>query len=410
MVRVEVKNFQSIAHEVVEIDGFSAVVGRSNIGKSAVVRAIKAALTGAPAEGSVRHGELCLRIVKGNKSCQCFCSVHITAPGFDLLWEKGDAVNRYVYNATEHTVVGRGTPDIEGFEGFTPVQIGDKAELLQVSDQFNPIFILNKSGTVVADVLSDVAKLDEINVAMRLVEKDRKEAVATRKVRDKDILELRTALLYYDGFDAALVKVQAVEDLERQVEAAEQKLAKLDGFVGSAIEVARRIKALGQVGAINVPEIDPVAQGGTRYVALTAYHVELEDKQRAVSALDGVDRVTPPDIDGFLKLGGTHQKLVSWVSKIDTLRGFFDRTQKVATVQPPALDSVNEARVTYETVNALLERITAAVKVATDLKAALGVATQAEAEVLAEFKALGVCPTCNRTFTAAEHHQHEANL
>lgn len=123
MLDVEIRNFQSIEHVHVVIDGFTTLVGRSNLGKSAIVRAIKAALTGAPEETSVRHGPKCEREVKGTKSCKCYCSVHIKTEGFDLLWEKGGDKNEYVFNGAKKTAVGKGTPDFLD-ESFGVVKSG----------------------------------------------------------------------------------------------------------------------------------------------------------------------------------------------------------------------------------------------------------------------------------------------
>ena len=67
MVHIEIRNFQAITHEVIEVRGFSALAGRSNIGKSTIIRAVKAALTGAPVDSYVRHSSRCLR-VQGAKS------------------------------------------------------------------------------------------------------------------------------------------------------------------------------------------------------------------------------------------------------------------------------------------------------------------------------------------------------
>lgn len=405
MVRVEVKNFQSIAHEVVEIDGFSALVGRSNIGKSAIVRAIKAALTGAPADNYVRHDALCLRLVKGSKTCKCFCSVHITAPELDLLWEKGDAVNRYIHNGTEHTVVGRGTPDFLT-DGFALVKIGDDKTLLQVSDQFQPIFILDRSGTVVADVLSDVAKLDEINVAMRLVEKDRKEAVATRKVREKDIQDIRSSLMRYEGFDEAVLRVRRIEEQDQQTEAAAQRLTQLETFVESALSVARRIKSLDQIGSVIVPEITGLQQNGTKFAALGEFEIELLARTRAVAGLEGVEGINTPDLAGFVDLGSSYQRLIRWSSKVDGLRGFFDRTQKLASVAVPEFGPVEGAKVLYTKLDTWVDQLNGIGRMFTNLKVSMDAAVALEASVLAEFQALGVCPTCNREFTS-DHPQHE---
>jgi predicted ATP-dependent endonuclease of OLD family len=61
MIEIEVNDFQSISHTAVTIDKFSVIVGRSNIGKSALVRAIQCALTGAVGTDFVRHGATCDR-------------------------------------------------------------------------------------------------------------------------------------------------------------------------------------------------------------------------------------------------------------------------------------------------------------------------------------------------------------
>jgi hypothetical protein len=403
MVRIEVRGFQSIEHEVIEVDGFSALVGRSNIGKSAVVRAIKAALTGSSEDSYVRHGPLCLRLVKGSKTCKCSCTVHIVGPGLDLLWEKGDAVNRYVYNTVEHTVVGRGTPDFLAAE-FSMVKLGDEKELLQVSDQFRPIFILNKSGGVVADVLSDVAKLDQINVAARAAEKDRKEASSTRKIREKDILDLRGALLRYDGLDEVLVRVGSVEDSDRKVDEASHRVDQLERFVEAAYGVARRVKSLEQVGTVVLPEVSPLLKLGADYKALAAFDVELRDKTTAVGSLVGVEGVVVPDLESFKTTGTMYQKLVQWAGKLDGLRGFFEKTQGLNEVQPPTLDGLAAARESYVRLSTWADKASGTAKALLELKEALDLASKAEDQVLEEFKALGVCPTCNRGY--ATDHQH----
>ena len=178
MIDLEVRSFQSIEHVKLRVDGFTALVGKSNIGKSAIVRAVKAALTGCVGNSFVRHSSACARRSKKAKTCECYSSVHIKAENFDLLWEKGDKHNRYVFNGQEHGVPNRGTPDFlerpKLEKDFGQVKVGDQWSLLQVADQFENLFLLNQSGGVVADVFSDVARLDRVNVAIKYVEKDRR--------------------------------------------------------------------------------------------------------------------------------------------------------------------------------------------------------------------------------------------
>src|SRR5580700_10412737 len=111
MFEVEIRNFQSIEHISIRIDGFTALVGKSDIGKRAIVRAVRAALTGATGTSFVRHGVACHRRIRGSKTCECYCSVHMSTEGFDLTWEKGDKRNLYVFNGQDYGVPNRGTPD-----------------------------------------------------------------------------------------------------------------------------------------------------------------------------------------------------------------------------------------------------------------------------------------------------------
>lgn len=403
MVRIEIKNFQSIDKGVVEIDGFSALAGRSNIGKSAIVRAIRAALTGSPADSYVRHEPTCPRSTKGAKSCKCYCSVHIVGDGLDLLWEKGDTVNRYVHNGTEYTVVGRGTPEFL-MQDFAPVKLGsDDKEVLQVSDQFKPIFILNKPGTVAADILSDVAKLDQINVAMRLAEKDRKEAKATRNVREKDVLDLDRQLAGYVDLDGVVQRVAELENLDNQTEDINTKVQRLERFITSVLSIGHQINDLKAVNLIEIPVIEPVVTNGSKFIALEEYAAELSAREGAVSSLDGLEDVELPNIEPLLD--GNYEKLIQWALKVDSLRAFFGRFQKFNLVSFPELGPLEAVEKDYSRFASWASRVYAVSQSLLQGKKDLSEAEQEEVAIVEEFKKLNMwCPTCNRPL-GIEHSQ-----
>lgn len=404
MVRVEIKNFQSITHQVIDVDGFSALAGRSNIGKSAVIRAIKAALTGSPADNYVRHSISCPRVIKGAKSCKCFCSVHIKAEGLDLLWEKGDAVNRYVHNGTEHTVVGRGTPDFLT-PGFSPVKLGEKEKgLLQVSDQFKPIFILDKPGTVAADILSDVAKLDQINVAIRLAEKDRKEARATRKVREKDIEDLSEALEGYEGLDGVAGQASDVEEVYQQVEAIKEKAEQLEQFIEAIFSVGQQLRDLKAVEQIKVPDISPLKEEDSKFTTLERLVAELHGKAQAVLALKGLEAIEIPEMESFSSSGVLYEKLVQWASKVDVLASFLDKIQKLLLLSLPEFGPLEETRDVYLRIVLWATQAYELSQALLQLKQELKGTLQEEAEILQEFDSLGMlCRECNRPLTLDDH-------
>lgn len=397
MVRIEIRNFQSIAHIVLEVDGFSALVGRSNIGKSAVVRAIKAALTGAPVDGYVRHSLDCQRITKGAKSCKCFCSVHIKSDDLDLLWEKGDSVNQYHYNGSNYTVVGRGTPDFLA-QNFAPVKIGDEKEIIQVSDQFRPIFILDRSGTVVADVLSDVAKLDQINEATHSAEKDRKETASTRKVREQDVLSIQSSLLFYDGLDKIADQVVDLETFDCQTNDISIKVDQLERFIEIVFDLIRKVKNLEQANLITISSIDSIIVNGGAFIQLEKFIFSLESKVTATSLLEGADLVETPNIDPFLNLGLAYDKLIPWVLKSDLLNRFFSQFETFDSVTLPVLDTLIATKGNYFQLNSWVTQVMETSQVVLGLKNDLEFANKDMTGVLEEFKSLGVCYACGRHF------------
>jgi exonuclease SbcC len=402
VVRVEIHNFQSIAHEVVEVEGFSAIVGRSNIGKSAIVRAVKAALTGAPVDAYVRHSSECPRITKGNKTCQCFCSVRIQAEGFDLLWEKGDSVNQYTYNGEKHTVAGRGTPEFLADVGLDMVKIGTDKTLIQVSDQFRPIFILDKSGTAVADVLSDVAKLDQINAAMRLAEKDRKEAAATRKVRLKDIKDLETSLESYIGLEGVLERSDAVAKLVDQKEEVADRVGKMERLISSAKAAAHRVKELSPITEVQIPSIDSLVDGGVKFQTLSTFKAQVEAKEKVISNLGGVSDVELPEIDQVEAKVSNHLKLTGWSTKVAGLKSFFESMQS-CTLELPGIEPLEEALKSWSRCDRLAQKLAKAGKAAEAAEADFNDVQERFDRVAADFQSLGVCPTCSRPFEEGSH-------
>jgi hypothetical protein len=404
MLRVEVKNFQSIAAETVEITGFSVVVGRSNIGKSALVRAMKAALTGAPADNYVRHSMDCPRVVKGAKSCKCYCSVRIVGPQFDLLWEKGDSVNRYVFNGVEHTVVGKGTPEFLGPE-FAPIYIGGDSTptLLQVADQFRPLFILDRSGTAVADVLSDVAKLDQINDAARAAEKDKRECSSTRKVRDKDLRELDHVLEQYEGLDTVIARVTDVEAMAAAVTALEERAAIVDRFALSVTQLTATMRSLLPVAKLEIPSVSPLIERSSQLRSLTRWRDQLQTKLEASKSLEIVGELVVPELGEATRLAARSRTLSRWGGQLATLKAAFVGLKEAQSAVVPEVAHLASMQLKAREMSIWASRLGVLRGGIAKLEKAVRDAASDETAVLVEFKELEVCPTCRQRVAVMAH-------
>ena len=396
MIRVEIRNFQSIEHTVINMKGFTALVGRSNIGKSAVVRAVEAALTGASGTSFVRHGPTCARRIKG-KTCKCFASVHLIGDGFDLLWEKGDGVNRYQYNGVGYDAIARGFPDFLKPD-FTPVKVGDAQTVLQVAPQWDSIFLLNATGGNVADVLSDIAQLDRINVAVRHVEKDRKGAAATVKVRREDAERLKTSLHSYSGLDGTLAQTSAVAESLRQVEKLGKRSAALTKYKQSQDVLEAGVSLLAGVSAVQPPDLNPVVGQARSRIRLNNLQAGYVAKTLQVEALLPVEQLSLPVATKIDEARKQSAKFSQWYSKTQTLKAALLRWVEVKDIPIPSAETLPRLVSAVQTASSLLKRFQA---VQTALKASEEAFQKALADEQAlqeEVHQLGVCPTCSRSF------------
>lgn len=407
MIEVEIRGFQSIEHVKIRLDGFTALVGRSNIGKSAVVRAIKSALTNSLGTSFVRHNPSgCARSLRKAKTCRCQSSVHLKAEGFDLLWEKGDAVNRYTFNGQVFDKPGQGIPEFLANSGFSTVRVGDDAGLIQVADQFFPIFMLNQSGPATAEAISDVARLDRVNAATRLVEKDRRDVIATKKVREKDASELRGRLESYDGLDAALSEVQGTVQKLAMVEAQRSTVDQLSGYVLTSEALVKRIRTLWEVGSVVIPDEGPVRERATTIEALRRFASEMTRRVEGYKALEWVEGFMEvvPSVDPVLEVAGRIKELSGWIGKLKSYRDRFTALDAIAQIPNQDQEALTEGQTALRTMSGLILRYRALTNSIASLEKELEEVSKEEQVVQEEVDAIGVCPTCTQPFHAG--HQH----
>jgi len=448
VIDIEVKGFQSIEHTHIKVEGFSALVGRSNIGKSAFVRAVRTALTNPPGTSFVRHGQDCARLVRKNgKTCKCSSSVHIRTKGLDLLWEKGDAVNRYVFNTQIYDKPGQGVPDFLAEAGFAPVEIGGKANSIQVADQFFPIFLLDQSGPAIAEAISDVSRLDQINAATRLAEKDRRDVIAKRKVREEDVRELETQLTEFEGLDSAIKELQEVGSSFLALVQAQSRVQQLGRFLGALevlvvgirrlqeaanidvdepVELERafaktlqchrfdvdfdaltlRVNRLHEASQYDVEDLDTLTAKSSSIQVLKRYQVELDRRSKDVEGVSWVENdLRPfPEEDPLSEPAGKLSKLGLWVSQINRNKGALAPQSKLLAEDLPDTLHLEEQNSKLKTLSSLISKVTTLPPLLRGLAAQATTLEAEESVIEGEIDALGVCPTCVRP--VREEHTH----
>jgi len=208
-LQVRVRNFQSLEDVTLTIDGFTVVTGTNNAGKSALFRAIQGVFTNRTGTNFVRHGAK-------------HCTVDLTFDdGQTLTWEKGSKVNRYVVNGKVFDNVGHGVPPEVAAFGVTAVTLNDDKYWPQIAPQIRGVnFLLDKPGSVLAEAVADVERVNQLNRALKFCESDRKKARADLRVRRSDAEDLANKLAHYQG-------LEDVVDIVEQMAARRTKAVKM---------------------------------------------------------------------------------------------------------------------------------------------------------------------------------------
>lgn len=233
---LSIRDFQSIKSLDVEIKGLVAVVGPSNSGKSAVVRAFRAAATNPRGASFVRSGTPQAEVaitdnLNGGDPSQSL--------GSGFRYVKG-AKGPVVYETAEgeHSAIGSGPP---------PEIVGAYLDMdldVQVSDQFDPPFMLTLTPSRASAVLGSLTRAYLLAEAVQSVNKLARDARSEATVLTGEHLEAAEALAVTEDFATTWVPhVQDVlEEHEECVRRAEA-LSRASGKLAQVRALAPRLKA-----------------------------------------------------------------------------------------------------------------------------------------------------------------------
>lgn len=219
-MRVGVSGFQSLKGVDLTVEGLTVIVGDSNTGKSALIRAIRSALFNRSDGYFLRDG-----VTKAD--------VTLTgAPGgLDIQWTKGKTPAVFRVNGDEFQKVGKGTPGVIQDAGYRSVEIREDATVYpQVAGQFDSLFLLPEAGSVLVDTLAAASKLDLYATAIDLCAADVREAKTRLKITKERVDTLAP------GTEALMVVVDEwlarMEGLRVRYDAAQARRAELEAARG----------------------------------------------------------------------------------------------------------------------------------------------------------------------------------
>jgi DNA repair protein SbcC/Rad50 len=195
---LRIKNFQSVPDTEIELGKFTVLVGPSNSGKSAVLRAFRTIVSNVNGSAFVRHGAKKTEL-----------ELH-TDEGYSIFLERGRSLSTY------RVITDVGAEEVYAKSGTTVPE--DIVELLRISEiegerlqfafQFDRPFLMDAPGSKIASVIGDLTNINILHEAVREANRRRLEVKSRLKVRKADLEVEEQKLKAYVDISAVRGKLE----------------------------------------------------------------------------------------------------------------------------------------------------------------------------------------------------------
>lgn len=277
--RLKVTNFQSISKADIELGSFTVIVGPSNSGKSALLRALKAVVRNVNSPSAVRVGHKVFTASLG-------------FTGHEISIERGKSQSTYRAvlpsgNEEVYTKAGRAVP--EDVQKILDLPDPDGPDLV-FSSQIDPPFLLAETGSVAAKMLGDLTNVSKLHAAAKEANRRRLEASKIKTIRDEDARSVAERIKSEYG-DLPVVKA-ALDEAQVLLAGVREKARKRDRLIEllSDLSLAEAAEKTLEDGLKEIPEpadIESLAEKagaalGKRHMLLDA----LSTLEKCVTAED----------------------------------------------------------------------------------------------------------------------------
>lgn len=349
---IRIKNFQSHKDTFMEFDkGINIIKGVSNHGKTAVLRALNWVINNKPDGDSYRSwwgGDTEVTLTLDD--------------GTEIIRRRTDKVNEYQVRETHYTALNRGVPDdIQNLINMNDINI---------QNQLESAFLLNKTGGEVAKVLNNTVDLGIIDNTISNITQEYNMVNASIKQGKEQIAYYVRELYKYKDLDT-------INSILTELEAEEGHLNRLAEFIDTGVELK---KSLG-----NLLEIE-------------------EDTSNSIKQDKAVE-------SALVGLAGTEQEIIKGKKIILNAKNMLDTDNRLSLTKKEVSDKnelLNKAKETLEGLINKAAELTASedtciklgetIKIYNDHTVNYAKTKEVLDNLKQEFKTLmpEVCPLCNK--------------
>jgi DNA repair protein SbcC/Rad50 len=335
---LRIENFQS--HELTEMafdDGLNVIVGASDHGKSAVIRALRWLLFNEP------RGSDFIRV----GASQCRVSIELV-DGSRVTRERTASKNRYIVvksDGTEQIYEGFGNTvpkEVSDVTGVAKVMLDEDHETtLHLGTQLEPPFMLSEPGSIKAKAIGRLNGVHIIDAASRDTHRDLNRLVQDERVQHTQLEEVEQELEQFSDVPYLENILLLVEEKQVDLKKMAARRERLQVLLKQYTEVRANLQSVQHV-LQQTEHLDRAALQTERAVALHSKALRLEQARAKLEQVAGGIAQT----DAILRnTAGLEQASVS-LNRSEQLIGTHNRLSRLAT----ARDQVQSVKVRVDAV------------------------------------------------------------
>lgn len=375
--RVHIEGFQSLADVDLTLGGFTVIQGRSNSGKSAVIRALRAlASNGGNLRGTggsyINHHRS--KVV-----------VTLERDGSTLVWSKSAKKTTYDLDGRVFTTGQEVPAEVDEWLKIGDLVVDEQNNLkvnvnfqggARGQGQFEPPFlVVDRPGSYLAKVLALLTSASLLYSAQALAKKDSRKFAGTQKtlreVHEGNVSSLATLQAEHAPLrDAAAKAKTLIADLDK-ARAEHERLARVQARLANAAE--QLVQVTGELESAEAADPGPAVEKLEGLLASHSTYTQWSAALRSVTEpLAEIDatlaKQLPDDVDDKLT------SLDALLTQVNTYSSWHR--------------AVSEAAASIATVDA-------------EIEAERAHADTAVTDLMAVIDEVGVCPTCDQQMNAA---------
>jgi DNA repair exonuclease SbcCD ATPase subunit len=230
--KIHLEDFMAHQDTSIELSpGVTVITGPNNVGKSAVVEAIRHLVYNPSPKNIIRH-----------KAKKAMVSLEFDS-GEIIIWQRQALNASYTIQKPgqapeEYHKFGRDVPDdVRKLLCLDQVEIENDKIDIHLGNQRQPIFLLDKPGSHAAGFFAASTEADYLLKMQQLLKVKIDQAKRDERILSLELTDLVEKLSYYEPLDDLGVKISQVEQLYSHILATDRQLPLLDELISNLQEV-----------------------------------------------------------------------------------------------------------------------------------------------------------------------------